>query len=261
MPLIEKVLAARQEMKLVADKTVRTNKYSFKYATLGQVLEVVVPTLAKHGVLLTQETGGVGKTVYCVTVLQDGEYSIRTPQLPADTDGSQADMSSKLTTLRRLQLVSLLGLVADEDEEEAGQPAPNPTRPVSQPTETGGTKGQWDREAPLRKAVSNSNLVGTQGYSPGLKALILKCKQYDTKNAEDMPTRPAEGKQISMYDYLCSAIDGWFKRNEHQLVLSFLIGRVIGIETPPKMGHRFLIDNFERDVRPYLDEALNMARA
>lgn len=97
---------------LEKDGEVRTNRYSFKYATLDKVIATTVPVLSKHGLCLTQLVDGD----VMATVLTHGESgtSIESRMnLPRAND--LKDMGACLTYAKRYSLVAMLALSADED--------------------------------------------------------------------------------------------------------------------------------------------------
>ena len=257
MSIVEAVVAARKEMPpLVVDETATISgakgSFKFKYAGLPGILEKVVPALANHGVLLCQDVykGDTPRSIAVVTklLLNENDYII-SGQLVLETDGTPRDMAMKATSAKRLQLMSLLGLAASDDETE--------TAPVVA-ARTGGVQaaappGRWvkdDHEA-RQKAAQRSHGAPT---SPTLTGLLERCRATD--DGDDMPVLPANGKTTSMYAYLNQLV----KTADSGVTLSFLLGRVITKETPPRRDVEWLIHDLREGMyREELDEAYKLA--
>lgn len=86
----------------------------FKYATLSNVLDCVVPVLTKNGIThfnLIEE----GKIK---TVLYHGESGTTiATESPIQTGGEIKDYGARITYLRRYLLISLIGVSAEEDKD------------------------------------------------------------------------------------------------------------------------------------------------
>jgi ERF superfamily len=103
-----------------------------KYASLDSIMDAVRPVLAKHGLAISQhptamETGMPGlRTVLLHT---SGDRLEDVMPLAIDKPGPQAQ-GSALTYARRYAVLSVLGLVADEDDDanaaERAKPAAKP---------------------------------------------------------------------------------------------------------------------------------------
>jgi hypothetical protein len=93
--------------------------YSYSYADLGDVLAAVRPVLAEHGIAVVQRTQPLdgGKTRLLTELrhvaggLLDSETEIGTPTTNPQQFGGT------LTYLRRYELVTLLGIAAEEDRD------------------------------------------------------------------------------------------------------------------------------------------------
>lgn len=262
MTIAAQILAARLEMlPLVADETARIQgskgAYQFKYVSLANLLSIVVPALGAQGVLLTQHVGSDAadpSTISVTTKLinSEGEH-ISSPSLSIRTDGSPKGIGGAITSLRRFQLYSLLGLPPDGEDESPQQQASPPKQPPPPPPPAASkepaptpSKDDWTKQEPLRKVVTFSLREDVDFYltDPAID-LSRKMKEADQASDMAMPTEPSPGKSMSMYAYLASQIDQLLGGNRHGLVLSFLLGRVVTKETPPGNRCRFLIDDLE----------------
>lgn len=103
----------------MADKTAMMGKFSFDYVSLGNIIDVVMPMLNKHGLMLTQPLHGEGGAVGVETRITytDGT-SMSSGILWRQMEGSIHDVGKTVTTMRRIQLKSLLGLAETEEEDE-----------------------------------------------------------------------------------------------------------------------------------------------
>jgi len=135
----ERLAAAQLEYKpLVANHTVKTQKFTYKYATLDENIAATRAALAKHGISATQSVEADGDYLYCKTRLcsKDGEVTgaafIEIPK-----HGSPQDYGSALTYVRRYSYQMVTGIaVGDEDtdgppvgkfeRDQEGGPAPAP---------------------------------------------------------------------------------------------------------------------------------------
>lgn len=115
--------------KITFDKTVRTKKYSFSYASLEHILSLTKPILAKHGLAVMQfpiyEDGKVGvktvighKTGAC---LSEEFYMVPPRSKDQETgrllDPTPQDFGSALSYARRYAYSSVLGIAPDEDND------------------------------------------------------------------------------------------------------------------------------------------------
>ena len=122
-----------------------------RYADLGSVIQTAKPVLAKHGLSVSQLTGGYAGNIELTTILmhESGEWissSIRLP-LGDERGKSQAQVAGSIITyLRRYSLASILGMYADEDN-DGNEPASKPQpehKPASKPAPQGMTPSLYD---------------------------------------------------------------------------------------------------------------------
>jgi hypothetical protein len=102
------------------------------YAALPDVVKTATPVLAKHGLAVSQfisqdESGHDALITYLIH--QSGQYICHTARLMLVKDDPQAQ-GSAVTYLRRYSYMSVLGLVADVDDDgnAASSPTPNVAR-------------------------------------------------------------------------------------------------------------------------------------
>lgn len=107
------------------DKTANTGTYSYKYADLASILDLVRPTLAKHGLAITQDV-----------VMQDGRLLIYTRlihssgecldfgPLAGQVGTSWQQTGGGITYARRYALQAVLGLQSEDDTDAAPEAPP-----------------------------------------------------------------------------------------------------------------------------------------
>jgi hypothetical protein len=92
--------------------------YTYSYADLADVLAVVRPVLAEHGLAITQRTVRDGGAVILETELRhEAGGSITTEVVLTASPGDVQAFGSALTYLRRYELVTLLGLSPEDDRD------------------------------------------------------------------------------------------------------------------------------------------------
>lgn len=112
------LLAAQKEFPVVK-KSDSNPFFKSKYAGLPSVLEVVLPILQKHGIVMTQnpisEDGRIGVATV-LTHAESGEQRESHFTMPLSKQDPQG-AGSAITYARRYAIVSILGLNVDEDDD------------------------------------------------------------------------------------------------------------------------------------------------
>jgi len=134
--------------------------YSYRYATLHDLLQAVRPHLNAQGIWLSQPLA-FGAAVQATTLLQhvSGEWVSVTVSAPVDSEDGRMKavqgMASVSTYLRRYGLTALLGIAADEDTDanegsDTRRARSNP--PVVAPNAelTGAVKDLWNHARRLQ---------------------------------------------------------------------------------------------------------------
>lgn len=230
------------------DKKVKTGAYTFPYASLGAILDVVIPALMSEGVMLVQKVDSpTVNDVSVESVLLGGEPGDKVSSgLATLTHGGKAtDMAKCVTSLRRIQLLALLSLAAEEDEaplavqRQASTPSsrPNPTPQGGGSTNVLTPQAQLELE---RKLAQRGQALTNSGASSDLKMLALQVRNEDAKEGEPMSTNIAEGKNISAFDYVLKQVEGVVGKGKGTQALSYLYGRVVNTDSPPTSTTRFL---------------------
>ncbi|MFZ0434969.1 MAG: ERF family protein [Chthoniobacterales bacterium] len=121
------LVAAQGELK-AATLDAENPHFRSRYATLAGLWDTARPTLAKHGLAVSQlperEEGAVG--VMTLLIHTSGEWMSSRLMLPLAQQTAQA-VGSALTYARRYALASVVGLTADEDDDgnEASKTPPH----------------------------------------------------------------------------------------------------------------------------------------
>jgi hypothetical protein len=253
--ITEAVLEARKEIpNIVTDETATITgtkgSFKFKYATLAGILETIVPILVKHGVLLLQKVTGENRSLEVETVLIGADGHISSGKIRMDYDGTTRDLAGKATSVKRVQLVALLGLtVVDDDDATTATTAPPPRGIAPGRTAPQQTTNILNAPTATQEHLMRAAQAGrtpNSGRSTGLQTLMLRLQQGESSDTtgHEMPTRPAEGKSTSMYHYLVDQVS--------QQTLCYLYGRVISVDTPPLLSTRWFLEEVMKGE--YTDE-------
>lgn len=94
-------------------------QYSYRYADLAGILQIVRPVLAKHGIALSQPCSMDDHAVYVTTILRHSSDPALTMEctLSWGIPEKIQDMGGSVTYLRRYTLCSLLAIAADDDDD------------------------------------------------------------------------------------------------------------------------------------------------
>lgn len=136
--LLEGLLAVQQELSN-PPKSADNPFLNSKYAPLDVILNMIRPLLSKNGLVLMQDTGSDEQGVYVTTTIThiSGRTfeSQRLYMTPAKN--TPQGIGSTITYARRYQLLSLFGIVGEDDDDGEGaerrkqsKPAPKPKAPA-----------------------------------------------------------------------------------------------------------------------------------
>ena len=97
-----------------------------QYATLGDVLDVVIPALVREGLLVRQ---GITPEGILETIIYDREgESLTLDARPINLEGNSQQQGSAETYAKRYALCTAFALVGVEDDDGAAASQPQPTR-------------------------------------------------------------------------------------------------------------------------------------
>lgn len=152
--LTEALVAAQAEFAPL-EKSATNPHFKNKFVPLAEVLSNVLPVLSKHGLAVAQfPTEQNGNAVLATYLLHtSGEY-LAHPMLLNAVKNDPQGMGSAITYARRYALMSILGLVGDEDD-DANAATPQARTQVRQtPLEAA--------KSELRAAISKAQLGSDQ---------------------------------------------------------------------------------------------------
>lgn len=110
------LLKAQKEFPLIK-KEDSNPFFKSKYAGLPSILEVVLPILNKHGIILIQSPINEGDRVGVRTIISNANGDISSEFTMALSKNDPQGAGSAITYARRYALVSMLGLNVDEDDD------------------------------------------------------------------------------------------------------------------------------------------------
>ena len=106
--------------------------FKSKYASLGAVLRATLPALIRHGISLQSPTEVIGDEIYVKTWLIHNGLVFAVAQWPVGKVGTPPQqLGSALTYARRYTIQSILGVVADDDDD--GNAAQSAAKPEADP--------------------------------------------------------------------------------------------------------------------------------
>lgn len=133
------IIAAQKEFKTIGkNQQAGSGKFSYEYADLPAILEIVMPILNEKDMCLTQHTKVVDGNTLLVTKVThiDGE-SIEGEYPVCSINGKHQDMGSALTYSRRYGLCSLLSIsIGGEDDDGASASKVDKKAPPVEDTRT-----------------------------------------------------------------------------------------------------------------------------
>ena len=118
---LAKFQGAVQNINLNADVTVTTKsggKYTFQYATLGEIRDTIRPLLLENGLSVIQKMQTIEGKDYFVSRITHISGQFEDSPLPfAGSWQTSQEFGSLITYYRRYGLVTALGLVAEDDDD------------------------------------------------------------------------------------------------------------------------------------------------
>ena len=108
------------------DKTANTGTYSYKYADLASILDLIRPILAKHQCALTQDVRMEdGRLLISTRLIHSSGESLEFGPLAGSVGGSWQQTGGGITYARRYALQAILNIAADEDDDAASAAPPS----------------------------------------------------------------------------------------------------------------------------------------
>ena len=127
-------------------KTVRTDKYTYAYTPLPEILDMVRPVLKEYGLAVLQSVGE-GPSVTTMIVHESGEWIESEPCVMQPTANNPQGAGSAISYARRYSLSAMLGIMADDDDDGAqasfggGKASSQPRQPANAAQGKGGGSG------------------------------------------------------------------------------------------------------------------------
>lgn len=101
------------------DRDVKAGQRRYSYVTLGKLVDTIAPVLDQHGLLLTQSVQVDGVRTYLNVVTEPNSASIMST-VPINSVGlNSQELGSAITYARRYGIITILGLVPEEDDDGA----------------------------------------------------------------------------------------------------------------------------------------------
>lgn len=122
---VYKALATFQEKvpKIDLDGEVKTKAYSFKYATLANIIQKIKPAMKEAGLGFTQLIEGSNLRTVLFSA-EDG--STVESVLPINVTGDPKNVGALITYYKRYALCGALGIAAEEDKDAPQQAGKDP---------------------------------------------------------------------------------------------------------------------------------------
>lgn len=143
--------------------------YSYRYADLGDILPVVTPLLAKHGLSWSSKPGRAadGELILEYRLLHtSGEADAGEMPLGVDRKCKPQELGSAISYARRYALTAQLNLAADEDDD--GRTAQNAPKRATTPSKTTADRATTEDVEALKAAAKG--LKGAQ-----IEAVLKSC--------------------------------------------------------------------------------------
>lgn len=158
-----------------------------EYASLGQVIDTIKPTLNKHGLAFTQLVDYEGSTQFVKTVLfnEQGE-TIESRHVLNPTKQDPQGYGSAITYAKRYSLVAMFGLDADKDD-DANEASKPPVTPSVTPIKSGPT-GEYEAVLQTIQTFVTDNKLTSAAVS-----VVTKGKKLDSLSLDELVEA---GKQL-----------------------------------------------------------------
>lgn len=147
-------LALGEMTDVTKDARVNAGSLRYTYATLGAVLEVTRPLLAKHGlaIMQTAASSAEGPCVHTTLLHSSGQWLSTPPLLIKPQQATPQAVGSAISFARRYAILAVLGIATEDDDgHAAATPARQQPRPEPQYEEP--ERQQTEAEKQVRQIV------------------------------------------------------------------------------------------------------------
>jgi hypothetical protein len=194
MPAFIAVLAKLSSVEATRVASVKSDKgnYSYTYANIGDVLDVVRPAMEAEGLAVSQPVASDGNRVAVSTwiIHGSGQWIVFDPlHMPAG--GSPQAAGSAITYGRRYALLSALGMVTEDDDGGKAEAAVQAARtPPARPSTPPARSGQQDRPAspPAARPPQSAPTAPLEARTPEERAIrraLFGTSQAISDNVKD----------------------------------------------------------------------------
>lgn len=176
--LLPSLLKAQRELPGVP-KDATNPAFRSRYATLGAVQDAAFPALHKQGLLVTwmlrstYEDGQLFVTVTCVLFHAESGEELHCEIMLLPSKADPQGVGSAITYGRRYTLMSMLGLVADDDDGNAASGPPQQQRQQpARPAKPSAPWQLWDGPQAAIEWATGKGLTGAAEEYEALKSHI-----------------------------------------------------------------------------------------
>jgi hypothetical protein len=194
--IYDQLIKTQQEMPtLVFDAT--NPHFKNHYASLGQVIKTILPTLNKYGLSFTQLVDFEGQTQFVKTVLFNaaGE-KIESRQVLAPTKQDPQGYGSAITYAKRYSLVAMLGLDAEKDD-DANEASTSPTAGTTNDT----------KEASKSTVAAVAPAVAPNDFQNILATIQQFCADNNVSKTQINVVTKGKALEVLSYDELVKAAE------------------------------------------------------
>lgn len=178
------------------EKTAGTGNFKYKYGSLPMILEVIKPHMKKAGLAFTQPIITEGEKEFILTTIYDmktGETLEGKMELPVIKFQGMNELQSKgsaITYLRRYGIMSILGIVTEEDDNDAqGKTEPKPKRATNQaPAKPAAPELPWLNPTPKETWMKAVKFLADGGAIGDIKKKYRIGKNNEEKLLNDALT-------------------------------------------------------------------------
>lgn len=181
-------------------------KYKFEYADLAIILDTVRPVLAKNGLAVSQPVAFKDGKIFVTTKIRHvSGVVVEEATLDGKDPGAPQQQGSLISYLRRYQLVSILGITADDDDDaNAAQnqpaqhqprqaaPKPAPDAPTAPEAALPGADLPPQTKDEGSIAIVREFLKGITPGTKGVTPIVRKYCGLDEKRIISVPSEQAQ---------------------------------------------------------------------
>jgi hypothetical protein len=239
MTIHEALIAALAQLaNPVKDAKADTGRFSYTYATLPAILDLVRPILAGHGLAVTQDvTMADGSLMVFTTIRHTSGELINFGPIIGRPGGDWQALGSAITYARRYALTAALGIAADDDDDaQATKPVQRSSAPPPPEEDPWATSGPVAAEGPGNRVQEARERMGAYSTPSG--------RQHARGDGKATPAQvEALGKMVRklQYDGLAAFLEA-----ESQLML----GEPVTVDTLTKAQASVIFDA----VKAFLEE-------